>query len=91
MDDLKAGDIPVTVTTMFGYKSQQPLVCLGWGDTMPTQLTTAKAREIAMMLIEAAESAEQDGFIFRWAIDKAGVGEVQAAGLLGDFRKYRAR
>ncbi len=84
------GEVQVTVATIFGAKSRQAIVTLQWGDRAPFQVTTAKAREIAMMLLEAAESADQDGFIIVFA-QRLGLDEGQAAQVLGEFRTWRER
>lgn len=83
------GETPIEVGTMYGYKSHAPIVTLRWGDRMPYQLTTAKAREIALLLLEAAESAEQDGFIHDWVTTRLHATDVAAAQVLGEFRTWR--
>lgn len=87
MSDVKPGDTPVTITTMYNYATQQPLVCLAWGDRMPERITVAMAREIAGMLERAAESAEQDGFLVVW-LGKVGQPEEAVPQLLQEFQEW---
>lgn len=82
-------DTQVWVKTMYGAKSKQALVTLQWGDRTPFQFPPTKAREIAMMLLEAAEAAEQDGFVVEFFKDKIGVGEEEVAVILNEFRVWR--
>ena len=53
-------------------------------------MDVAQARDHGNAIIEAAEAAETDAFIFDWVMNRVGSGPEQAAGLLVDFRKYRA-
>lgn len=83
-------EIPVRVTSMYGARTQQPIVTLVVGDTMH-QFTPDKAREIAGMLVECAEAAEQDGFLVEWGADAMGLSPEQAARLVTEFREYRRK
>ena len=82
-------ETPIEITTMFGHKSKAPIVCLRWGDRMPYQMDTAKAREIALMLLEAAESAEQDGFLYDFARENLKADERIGAEIMNEFRNWR--
>lgn len=68
----------------------EPFVQLLRGTEIICQMDTQQARDHAQAILESAEAAEQDAFIFDWVINKVGSGKEQAAGLLVDFRKYRA-
>lgn len=76
------------VKSIYGAQARQPFVGLHFQDTV-IQLEPEKAREVARMLFEAAEAAEQDAFLFEWAVKDAGVSEGGAASLLHQFRKWR--
>ena len=79
----------VNVTSMYGKSGRQPLVTLGWGDLMPRQMSPDEAREIARMLLEAAEAADQDGFIVEFAQRGLGQTEETAVCMLAAFREWR--
>ena len=68
----------------------EPFVQLLRGDQIIGQMTTGEAREHAQAMLEAAEAADQDAFLWDWTINHVGSGPVQAMGLIVDFRKYRA-
>lgn len=76
------------VKSIYGAKARQPFVELHFQDTV-IQLEPDKAREVARMLCESAEAAEQDAFLFEWAIKDAGCSEGGAASLIHQFRKWR--
>jgi hypothetical protein len=81
-------ELPVYVRSMYGYHTQQPLVTLVVGERM-TQMPPAKAREIALLLLECAEAAEHDGFLVRFFRDRAGFDEAQIGQILNEYRKSR--
>lgn len=68
----------------------EPFVQLLLGEKIVAQMSVEQARDHAKAMIESAEAAEQDAFIYDWVINKVGSGPAQAAGLINDFRKYRA-
>jgi ABC-type nitrate/sulfonate/bicarbonate transport system substrate-binding protein len=68
----------------------EPFVQLLRGAQIFAQMDPQQARDHAQAILESAEAAEQDAFIFDWVKNHIGAGETQAAGFLGDFRKYRA-
>lgn len=53
------------------------------------QLSTKDAREIALQILAAAESAEQDGFLVDWGQEKVGLDGAGSAQLMSEFRKWR--
>lgn len=81
-------EIELWVTSLYGHKTKKPLVELHWKD-ISIQMETAKAREVALMLLEGAEAADQDGFLVEWAQSEAGTTAEGAARLLAEFRKWR--
>lgn len=67
----------------------EPFVQLILGDRVIAQMDVTQARDHGRVIIEAAEAAETDAFIFEWVMKHVGAGKEQAAGLLVDFRRYR--
>jgi hypothetical protein len=68
----------------------EPFVQLILGTKVIAQMTVPEARDHGMAIVEAAEAAETDAFVFEWVTKHVGAGPQQAAGLLVDFRKYRS-
>jgi hypothetical protein len=58
-------------------------------DISPTQFTPAKAREIALMLLEAADASESDAVLMGYARDVLDLDQQASAKLLNQFRQYR--
>lgn len=58
-------------------------------DISPTQVTPGKARELAMMLFEAADSAESDAVLMAFARNEIGLDAAGATQLLHQFRQMR--
>lgn len=58
-------------------------------DISPTQFTPGKAREVALMLLEAADAAESDAVLMAFARESIGLDDTGAAQLLNQFRKAR--
>jgi len=77
-------------SSLYGFKGSAPLVQLHHQD-WSVQMTPAQARAAALSIIEAAEAAEQDGFIFEWFQKEIGVTPEQAAMLVGEFREHRKK
>ena len=59
------------------------------GDQIIGQLDMAQARDHARMVLESAESAEQDAFLMDFARNVVGVDAERAGQLLVAFRNYR--
>jgi hypothetical protein len=85
-DEVK--DKQVQVNSMFGYNTGQPAVSLKIDD-IETQMSPAKAREIALLLLGAAEAAIGDAFIFSFVTELIGADVSAAGGLLQEFRRWR--
>lgn len=81
-------DKQVVVRSMYGHHHQRGLVVLKIEEEL-AQITPTKAREIAGMLLEAAEAAEGDHFIVRYMMQRVGLSEKAAAQVLVDFRQMR--
>lgn len=81
-------DLPVLVHSGFGFHSRKGFVGLVIDEKM-TQMSPTEARRIAHLLLECAEAAETDAFIFRFCLDTLKGDEETAAGMLALFRKAR--
>lgn len=68
----------------------EPFVQLLLGEQIIGQMDPEQARDHARRMLEAAEAAEQDAFLWAWAQEVVGVGPEQAGGLIVGFRKFRA-
>jgi hypothetical protein len=77
----------IRIETMYGAKERIPSVILQWG-VEKGQLSPAEARIHAMKVLEAADAAEGDAFIFEFTRSRLG-GDVPAATVLNEFRKWR--
>jgi len=78
----------IQVSSGFGAASRQGLVELTLNDQR-TQMDVRKAREIGLMLIEAAEAATSDEIVMRLLTDKVGLAAEQVAHVLIDLREIR--
>lgn len=58
-------------------------------DISPTQLTPGKAREVALMLLEAADASESDAVLMAFARDHIGLDQLGAAQLIQQLRQSR--
>lgn len=84
----------INVTSGYGGKTRQPFVEIK-ADKLkePLQVSPEEARDLAANLLQAAEAAEQDAFIFEFHSEliegtpdeKKNVG----ASMLSEFRKWR--
>ena len=78
----------IGVSSIFGYNTGQPAVSLVVED-VETQMSPAKAREVAAMLLQAAEGAIGDAFLFSFITEVVGADVNAAAGVLHQFREWR--
>lgn len=78
-----------SASSIFGYDTQQPYVNIDVSMS-PMQCSPAKAREMALMLLEAADAAESDAVLIGYAKKNVlDLDERGAAQLLQQFRQYR--
>jgi len=68
----------------------EPFVQLLLDEQIIAQMSPEAARDHGRAITEAAEAAEQDAFLWDWVIHKVGSDEQRAAGLIAEFRRYRA-
>jgi len=86
-------DARVEVIAIYGQNTKRGLVVMsstdGQGNTMVTQHTPAKAREIAAFLVEAAGAAEGDEALML-VLDEMDADDQMKGGFLGMLREKRA-
>lgn len=58
-------------------------------DLSPAQFSPAKARELAMLLLECADAAESDAALWQFAQETLDLDDRQSASLIAQFRKLR--
>jgi hypothetical protein len=78
------------VNSIYGYASKKPYVNVDVS-VSPMQLSPAKAREIALMLLESADASESDAVLIGFARDTLGMDAQGSAQLLNQFRVYREK
>ena len=87
-DDPKAKQIHVTAG--YGHNSKVPFVGIEFEEPIAVlQLTSVEARELTLNILQAAETADSDGFIFNFFTRDVGCDQPEAIQLLYRFREYR--
>lgn len=83
--------VNITITSMYGSENRKPLVSFVVEGEQETnlQFSVDEARKVARDLLEAAEAAIQDGFVFEFISKTLGFSEQHAAIFLNEFRKWR--
>jgi hypothetical protein len=86
----------LSISSGWGHNTQQPYVTIALANPQETanpavQIASSQARQIAFQILEAAEAAEQDGFIVNFAMQHIGVPIEHAGGLLNEYRAWRER
>jgi hypothetical protein len=80
------------VESIVSGRTFEPLVQLKWGDKS-CQMGLNEAREHALGILEAAEAAESDAFVFKWLtrdiIGTAGDDKANFELVIQEFRKFR--
>lgn len=82
------GTDAITVSSGYGQKAQRGFVDLTLNETR-SQMEPAKAREVGLMLIEAAEAAVSDEIMVKLLRDKVGLDVERAGRVLLDLRELR--
>jgi hypothetical protein len=86
--DDRRGDF--VLSSIYGYASKKPYVNVEVSMS-PMQMSPAKAREIALMLLESADASESDAVLIGYAKDVLDLDERGAAQLLDQLRRYREK
>lgn len=80
-------EIIFEVQSIYGAETNEPYVNIKVLD-VDIQVSPSKAREMALMLLESAEAAEQDAFLYQFASKNLGDKDA-AAMLIVLYRKER--
>lgn len=79
--------LPPDIEPIFGYNTQKPLIKYRWGSAEGTlEIDTAKHH--AQILLEVAEAAETDSFMYKFS-DKIGLEKKEMAFILQEFALFR--
>ncbi len=78
----------IGVASSYGAATKRPYVELTC-DISPIQFSPAKAREIALLLLECADAAESDAVVIEFGRHVLDLDEQHAAQLLEQFRRFR--
>lgn len=77
----------ILINSGYGKNTRQPFVQMST-DKWMVQISPEEARDLAGNLLQAAEAAEQDAFLFEFTMDT--FKDEHAAGLMvAGFRKWR--
>lgn len=79
----------VFVTSSVGRDTGRPLVAMTVDGNEVLRMEVGKAREIAHMLLAAADAAVGDVFMLTFLTEKIGLELGQAVGVLREFRDWR--
>ena len=79
----------VLVTSGYGAVTREPFVQINFDDRFTTKMTPENARDIALSLLRASESAYSDAFLLEFVKDKLGGDDSMAGVILLEFRKWR--
>lgn len=77
----------IKVESILGQK-HGPQVMLSWGKESGL-VTSAEARQHALRVLECADAAESDAFMFHFLQKTVGVTPQAAVAVIADFRRYR--
>jgi hypothetical protein len=87
----------IHVSSGFGVTTREPYVQIVWKGEV-AQLTPAEARQHALSILEVAEAAEQDAFLFTYAhesvaahLETSEQRDRVAGQLLMEFREWRKK
>ena len=81
----------INVSSGFGANTREPFVQIEmeYPKDHPLQIHPDEARDLAMNLLQAAESADQDAFMIKFVSKDLKAGENAAAAILLEYRKFR--
>jgi len=84
----------IEVVSIVSGSTFQPLVQIKWGDK-EGQLSVEEARVHALIILEVAEAAESDAFVFQWLTrDIIGTAEDEKGNwdeVIAQFREFREK
>jgi hypothetical protein len=81
----------ILVSSGYGGNTREPFVeiKMDYPKDHPLQIHPDEARQLAMNLLEAAEAADTDSFLFEFVSKDLNTGDKAAAGILMEYRKFR--
>lgn len=80
----------IMVESMVMSKTKEPCVRLSWGEESG-DLTPNEARDHALNVLQAADAADSDSFLFHFFTNTIGAPEEQAYAMLKEFRTWREK
>jgi len=80
----------IWVQSLISHRTQKPRIDIQLGE-LHTQMDADSAMDLATNIIEVAEGAYADAFIFNFLMEKIGVDQERAAMVIPEFRDYRAK
>lgn len=91
-DNPKHDGDQIFVTSIVSGRTYEPLIEIQWGDRK-AQLGLDEARTHALGILEAAEAAESDAFVFKWLTrDIIGTADDDAENfkeIIEQFKEFR--
>lgn len=78
----------IDVNSIVSASTGQPFVQFA-ASQLRWQMTPSEARTWAHVILEAAESADQDAFLVDWLVTRLDVERGQAAQILLEYREFR--
>lgn len=93
MEEKEEPELQLWAESIISGRTREPLVQMRLGDKPIGQFSPNAARQYAGQLLEAAEAAESDAFVFNWLTrDIIGTSEDEQANwdrIIGEFRAFR--
>jgi hypothetical protein len=85
-------ELPFGLEAIVAFRNLKAKIGFPWGDRESNlQFEADEAKSHAFNLITAAEAAETDGFLRHFVTFKLGLSEVEAQGMVSEFRDFRER
>jgi hypothetical protein len=82
--------LPAGISAIFGFNTQKPLVVLEWDD-IKIQMEIDTALHHATCLLESAEAAQSDSFLYQFVTSNFDCEYEEVAVLMKDFALHRQR
>ena len=86
----EAGKCVIWAESLVSARDRKPYVTLRWGDEAG-QFTPDEARAHAMVILECADAAVSDAFLFGFMTGRIGVGGADAGRVMAEFREFRKK
>ena len=81
----------ILVSSGYGGNTREPFVeiKMDYPKDHPLQIHPDEARQLAMNLLQAADAADTDSFLFEFVSKDLNAGDHAGANILMEFRKFR--